>query len=41
MLLDDKEKGPGVAEIFGGIGWLVGVAGIAAYAKSRRSGRGA
>ncbi|WP_300157916.1 hypothetical protein [Solidesulfovibrio sp.] len=41
MLLDDKEKGPGAAEIFGGIGWLVGIAGIAAYAKSRKSGRGA
>lgn len=41
MLLDDKEKGPGVPEIFGGIGWLVGLAGLAAWAKSRKGGKGA
>ncbi|MEA4855779.1 MAG: hypothetical protein AAGU21_18300 [Solidesulfovibrio sp.] len=41
MLLDDKEKGPGLAEIFGGIGWLVGLAGLAAYGKSRKAGKGA
>lgn len=41
MLLDDKEKGPGMPEIFGGIGWLVGLAGLAAWAKSRKGGQGA
>jgi nickel transport protein len=41
MLLDDKEKGPGMPEIFGGIGWLVGLAGLAAWAKSRKGGKGA
>ena len=35
MLLDEKEKGPGFAEIFGGIGWLVGIAGLLPYVKSR------
>ena len=35
ILLDEKEKGPGFAEIFGGIGWLVGIAGLIAYVKSR------
>jgi nickel transport protein len=35
ILLDEKEKGPGFAEIFGGIGWLVGIAGLLAYVKSR------
>lgn len=41
MLLDDKEKGPGMTEIFGGIGYLVGLAGLLAYAKSRKRGSGA
>ena len=27
---------PGFSEIFGGIGWLVGLAGIALYFKGRR-----
>ncbi len=35
MLLDEKERGPGLAEIVGGIGWLVGIAGLIAYVKSR------
>jgi nickel transport protein len=38
MLLDAKEKGPGLTEIFGGIGYLLGIAGLLAYARSR-SGR--
>jgi len=36
MLLDQEEKGPGVREIFGGIGYLVGIAGLLAYARSRK-----
>lgn len=39
ILLDEKEKGPGFAEIFGGIGWLVGIAGLLAYVKSRHGKR--
>lgn len=36
LLAAEKEKGPGLTEIIGGIGWLVGLAGFAAYAGSRR-----
>lgn len=31
-----KEKGPGVTEIIGGIGYIMGIMGIVAYMKSRR-----
>ncbi|EKO40840.1 MAG: hypothetical protein B193_0441 [Solidesulfovibrio magneticus str. Maddingley MBC34] len=31
ILVAEKEKGPGLTEIVGGLGWLVGLAGIAAY----------
>ena len=31
ILVAEKEKGPGLTEIIGGLGWLVGLAGIAAY----------
>uniref|UniRef100_I2Q0R9 Nickel transport protein n=1 Tax=Desulfovibrio sp. U5L TaxID=596152 RepID=I2Q0R9_9BACT len=41
MLLDEKEKGPGLTEIAGGIGYLVGLAGLLAYARSRKAGPGA
>ena len=41
ILVGEKEKGPGLTEILGGIGWLVGLAGIAAYANSRRGRPGA
>lgn len=40
ILLDEQEKGPGLAEVVGGIGWLVGIAGLVAYVKSRH-GKGA
>lgn len=38
ILVGEKEKGPGLTEIIGGLGWLVGLAGIAAYfaAKSKK-----
>ncbi|EFL51305.1 conserved hypothetical protein [Solidesulfovibrio fructosivorans JJ]] len=41
MLLDQEEKGPGLAGIAGGIGWLVGIAGLLAYVRCRKGGRGA
>lgn len=41
MLLDQEEKGPGLVEIAGGIGWLVGIAGLLAYVRCRKGGRGA
>ncbi|MHC1789121.1 hypothetical protein [Solidesulfovibrio sp.] len=36
MLVAGQEKGPGLSEIIGGIGWLVGLAGMAAACRSRR-----
>lgn len=39
MLVGEKEKGPGLTEIIGGIGWLVGLAGAAALADSRQKRR--
>lgn len=41
ILLDEKEAGPGLVAIVGGIGWIVGLAGIAAFLKSRGHGKGA
>lgn len=41
ILLAAKEQGPGMTEVFGGIGYIVGLAGLLAYARSRRNGRGA
>jgi nickel transport protein len=35
LLLEQQTKGPGIAEIVGGIGWILGIVGIAAYFKSR------
>ena len=40
MLLEEKEKGPGLREIVGGIGYLVGIAGLLAYARSRKGRSG-
>jgi nickel transport protein len=34
-LLEQTEEGPGLREIIGGIGWIFGLVGIAAYFKSR------
>jgi len=34
-LLEQSQKGPGVQEIVGGIGWIFGLIGVAAYFKSR------
>ncbi|MDD3313408.1 MAG: hypothetical protein PHP91_14845, partial [Pseudodesulfovibrio sp.] len=37
MLLEMHDAGPGVVEIVGGIGWIFGLFGVAAYVKSRKS----
>jgi nickel transport protein len=34
-LLEQSQRGPGLEEIIGGIGWIFGLVGIAAYFKSR------
>ncbi|WP_319583351.1 hypothetical protein [uncultured Pseudodesulfovibrio sp.] len=36
MLAEMHDAGPSVAEILGGIGWIFGLFGVAAYMKSRR-----
>ena len=36
MLADISQPGPSVTEIIGGIGWILGLFGIAAYMKSRK-----
>jgi nickel transport protein len=41
MLLNEQEKGPGLTEIAGGIGYLVGIAGLLAYARAQRGRTGA
>jgi nickel transport protein len=38
MLLEAKNRGPGVPEVIGGLGWILGIMGAAAYFKSRRPG---
>lgn len=35
MLLEQTEAGPGLTEIVGGIGWIFGLVGVAAYFKGR------
>ncbi len=35
--LREEAERPGLVEIIGGIGWIMGILGIAAYMKSRRS----
>lgn len=37
MLVEEKEAGPGMTEIVGGVGWIFGLVGVAAYFKSRKS----
>ncbi len=34
-VLEGTEDGPGLREIIGGIGWIFGLVGVAAYFKSR------
>jgi nickel transport protein len=41
MLLEEQRRGPTIQEIIGGIGWILGIVGVAAYVMSRnRGGRG-
>lgn len=35
ILMDQKTKGPSMTEIIGGIGWIFGIIGVAAYCLSR------
>ncbi|MGE4423707.1 MAG: hypothetical protein AB7D39_15540 [Pseudodesulfovibrio sp.] len=37
MLAELHDSGPSMADIFGGIGWIFGLFGVAAYMKSRRN----
>ena len=37
LLMELKEKSISLAEIFGGIGWILGIVGVAAYLMSRRN----
>jgi hypothetical protein len=41
MLLESAEKSPGPTEIIGGIGYIVGLFGVLAFAASRRKNRSA
>jgi len=36
MLVDMNQAGPGMTEIIGGIGYILGLFGIVAYMKSRK-----
>jgi nickel transport protein len=36
MLAESQEKGPGIGDILGGIGYIIGLVGIAAYFHSRK-----
>ncbi|MGO9568155.1 MAG: hypothetical protein ACLP5H_11490 [Desulfomonilaceae bacterium] len=36
MLMEQKDKGPTIAEVVGGIGWILGIAGIAGYFMGRK-----
>jgi len=36
MIASQVEKGPGITEILGGIGWILGIFGTAALCLSRR-----
>ncbi len=40
MAAAGESRGPSATEIFGGIGYIFGLAGVAAYVHSRRGGRG-
>jgi nickel transport protein len=36
LLMEQSQRGPGLREIIGGIGWIFGLVGVAAYFMSRR-----
>jgi len=39
MVAESREKGPSVADIFGGIGYILGLVGLGAYVRYRRENR--
>jgi nickel transport protein len=39
MLIEQKTKGPSLTEIIGGIGWIFGIVGVAAYCLSRKGSK--
>lgn len=39
MVVESREKGPSVADIFGGIGYILGLVGLGAYVRYRRENR--
>ncbi|BCS88334.1 hypothetical protein [Pseudodesulfovibrio sediminis] len=39
MLAEMHDAGPSMTEIIGGIGWIIGLFGVAAYMKGRRQGK--
>lgn len=39
MMVDMQDKGPSVADIFGGIGYILGLVGLGAYVRYRRDTR--
>lgn len=39
MLVDKREKGPTVTDIFGGIGYILGLVGVGAYVRYRKDDR--
>lgn len=40
LLMEQKDKGPTLTEILGGIGWILGIVGIAGYIMGRNRPRG-
>jgi len=40
MLMEQREKSPTITEIVGGIGWIMGIVGVAGYFMGRRRGPG-
>jgi nickel transport protein len=41
MLMEQKDKGPTITEIIGGLGWILGIVGVAGYfmGRNRKAGR--
>jgi nickel transport protein len=39
MLMEQKDKGPTITEIVGGIGWILGIVGVAGYFMGRKRNR--
>jgi len=39
MLMEQKDRGPSLSDIIGGVGWIIGIVGIAAYFRGRKRTR--